>query len=93
MKLSRLYSSKADVFEPIEFAPGLNVVLGEIRLPENKNRDTHNLGKTTLGSMIDYCLLATRDNEFFLFKQFDSFRDFIFFFEVELLDASYRAGQ
>ncbi|SRR6266446_3914314 len=89
MKLSKLYSSKADVFEPIEFAPGLNVVLGEIRLPENKNRDTHNLGKTTLGSMIDYCLLATRDNEFFLFKQFDSFRDFIFFFEVELLDATY----
>lgn len=89
MKLSKLYSSKADILEPLEFAPGLNVVLGEIRLPENKNRDTHNLGKTTLGSMIDYCLLATRDNEFFLFKQFEAFRDFVFFFEVELLDTTY----
>jgi uncharacterized protein YydD (DUF2326 family) len=89
MKVSRLYSSKPDVFEPIEFTAGLNVVLGEIRLPENRNRDTHNLGKTTLGSMIDYCLLATRDNEFFLFKQFQSFKDFVFFFEVELLDGTY----
>jgi uncharacterized protein YydD (DUF2326 family) len=89
MKLSRLYSSKPDVFEPIEFSAVLNVVLGEIRLPENKNRDTHNLGKTTLGSMIDYCLLATRDNEFFLFKQAGSFKDFVFFFEVELLDGTY----
>jgi uncharacterized protein YydD (DUF2326 family) len=89
MKLSKLYSNKPDVFEPIDFAAALNVVLGEIRLPENKNRDTHNLGKTTLGSIIDYCLLATRDNEFFLFKQGGSFKDFIFFFEVELLDGTY----
>lgn len=89
MKLSKLYSSKSHIVEPIEFEGGLNVVLGEIRLPENKDRDTHNLGKTTLGSLIDYCLLSTRDNEFFLFKQGDLFRDFIFFFEVELLDATY----
>ena len=48
MKLSRLYSNRPDLFDPIEFVPGLNVVMGEIRLPENRSRDTHNLGKTTL---------------------------------------------
>ena len=38
-----------DMFEPVDFVQGLNVVMAEIRLPENRNKDTHNLGKTTLG--------------------------------------------
>ena len=58
MKLSKLYSNKPDVFEPVDFAPGLNVVMAEIRLPENRNKDTHNLGKTTLGRLLDFGFLA-----------------------------------
>lgn len=89
MKLSRLYSNKPAVFEPVEFVPGLNVVLAEIRLPENRKKDTHNLGKTTLGRLIDFCLLSSRNKHFFLFKHLDRFRDFIFYIEIELLDGSY----
>src|ERR1051325_3101552 len=89
MRLSRLYSNKPDVFEPIAFRSGLNVVLGEIRLPENKKKDTHNLGKTTLGSLIDFCLLAGRDPRFFLFKHQDLFNAFVFYIEIELLDGTY----
>ena len=63
--------------------------MAEIRLPENRKKDTHNLGKTTLGKLIDFCFLAGRDNQFFLFKHFDLFKNFIFFLEIELLDASY----
>ena len=48
MKLSRLYSNKPDLFESLDFAQGLNVVMAEIRLPENREKDTHNLGKTTV---------------------------------------------
>lgn len=61
MKPSKLYSNKSDIFVPIEFTPELNVVLAEIRLPENRNRDTHNLGKTTLGRLLDFGFLAGRD--------------------------------
>ena len=68
MKLSRLYSNRPDEFSPIEFVSGLNVVLAEIRLPENRKKDTHNLGKTTLGRMLDFGFLAGRDANFFLFK-------------------------
>ena len=68
MKLSKLYCNLSDLFGPIDFREGLNVVLAEIRLPKNKDKDTHNLGKTTLGKVIDYCFLAGRDKEFFLFK-------------------------
>ncbi len=89
MKLSRLYSNKSDSFGPIDFREGLNVILAEIRLPKNKDKDTHNLGKTTLGRMIDFCFLAGRDKEFFLFKQEDIFNDFVFFLEIRLSDATY----
>lgn len=89
MKLSRLYSSKPDLFEPVEFVQGLNVVMAEIRLPENRNKDTHNLGKTTLGRLLDFGFLAKRDPNFFLFKHVELFKDFIFFLEIELEDASF----
>ncbi len=89
MKLSRLYSNKPDLFEPVEFVQGLNVVMAEIRLPENRNKDTHNLGKTMLGRLLDFGFLAKRDPKFFLFKHAELFRDFIFFLEVELEDASF----
>lgn len=89
MKLSKLYSNKPDLFGPIEFHAGLNVVLAEIRLPQNRDKDTHNLGKTTLGRVIDYCFLAGRDPKFFLFKHEDLFKTFVFYMEIELADASY----
>jgi len=89
MKLSRLYSNKPDFFEPVEFVQGLNVVMAEIRLPENRSKDTHNLGKTTLGRLLDFGFLAKRDPKFFLFKHAELFKDFIFFLEIELEDASF----
>jgi len=89
MKLSRIYSNTPDLFEPVDFLPGLNVVMAEIRLPENLAKDTHNLGKTTLGRLLDYGLLMGRDAKFFLFKHLDLFKEFIFYLEVELDDASF----
>ena len=89
MKLSRFYSNRPDLFEPVEFIQGLNVVMAEIRLPENRAKDTHNLGKTTLGQLLDFGFLAKRDPKFFLFKHIDMFEGFVFFLEVELDDASF----
>jgi len=89
MKPSKLYSNRPADFAAVEFEPELNVVLAEIRLPENRNRDTHNLGKTTLGRLIDFGFLAGRDPKFFLFKHLDRFEEFVFFFEIELLDGGY----
>ncbi len=89
MKLSRLYSNKPERFEPVDFVPGLNVVMAEIRLPQNRDKDTHNLGKTTLGRLLDFGFLAKRDSKFFLFKHIDLFKDFVFYLEVELVDGSY----
>lgn len=89
MKLSKLYSNLPEKFAPIKFRGGLNVVLAEIRLPENRQKDTHNLGKSTLGRLLDFALLAGKDQRFFLFKHSALFEDFVFFLEIELLDRSY----
>ena len=89
MKISKLYSNRPDLFGPIDFFSGLNVVMAEIRLPENRKKDTHNLGKTILGRMLDFGFLEGRDPKFFLFKHIDIFTDFLFFLEIELDNASY----
>jgi len=89
MKLSKLYTNKPRLFSPIEFVSGLNVVMAEIRLPEDKRKDTHNLGKTTLGRLLDFSLLSSKDKNFFLFKHFDIFKEFAFFLEVDLLNGAF----
>jgi uncharacterized protein YydD (DUF2326 family) len=89
MKPSKLYTDQPDLFASVEFTPEVNVVLAEIRLPENQDRDTHNLGKTTLGRLLDFGFLAGRDPKFFLFRHEDRFADFVFFLEIELLDGTY----
>lgn len=89
MRLSKLYCDKPDAFGPVDFVSGLNVVMAEIRLPENRNKDTHNLGKTTLGRLLDFGLLAGKDPKFFLFKHMGLFENFVFFIEIELEDASF----
>ncbi|MCD0458617.1 DUF2326 domain-containing protein [Roseiconus lacunae] len=88
MRLSRLYCNRPSLFGPINFRPGLNVVLGEIRLPANDQRSTHNLGKTTLAKVIDFCLCLKRNKNFFLFKH-GQFLPFVFYIELETLSGGY----
>jgi uncharacterized protein YydD (DUF2326 family) len=89
MKLSHLYSNKPNVFNPVRFSPGLNVVIAEIRDPANLEKDTHNLGKSTLSRMIDFALLKERSKDFFLFKHENIFSSFIFFIEIDLENGSF----
>jgi len=83
VRLRQLYTNRPQVRPPITFKDGLNVVLGEIRLPENRDLDTHNLGKSLLAQLIDFCLLKARNKEFFLFKHPELFEGLVFFLEVE----------
>jgi uncharacterized protein YydD (DUF2326 family) len=89
MKLSGLYSNLDDKFTRIDFHDGLNVVLAEIRLPKSEKKDSHNLGKTTLGLLLDFCLCAKRSNDLFLFEHEDVFAEFVFYLELEVSPGSY----
>lgn len=87
--LSSIYSNLQSKFERIDFVDGLNVVVAEIRLPQNKEVDTHNLGKSTLGKLIDFGFLKQQRPDFFLYKHEELFKDFVFFTEVKLGENSY----
>lgn len=89
MRLRRLYSNLDHYFTPILFNDGLNVVLAEIRLPENRSKSSHNLGKSTLARVIDFCLLGSVGKDHFFKKREDLFGEFVFFLEIELLDGSF----
>lgn len=89
MKLRRLYSNLNHYFTPIVFNEGLNIILAEVRLPENKAKSSHNLGKSTLARVIDFCLLGSVGKDHFLRKRAELFDEFVFFIELELNDGTF----
>lgn len=58
MKLLNLKSNNNSLFPFIRFHDGLNVIFARVNDPENLGKDNHNLGKTFLISVVDFCLLA-----------------------------------
>ncbi len=84
----RLYSNHKE-FEEISFHSGLNVILGEIRLKKDRDKDTHNLGKSTLCQILDFCLLKPRNNKSFPFKYDGLLHDYVFYLEMQLADGRY----
>jgi uncharacterized protein YydD (DUF2326 family) len=87
MRLNKIYASKG--FKNIEFVDGLNVILGEIVDKGDKNKDTHNLGKTSLINVIDFCLLKKLDKDNFLKKHPKVFKGHVFYLEILLNDGKY----
>jgi uncharacterized protein YydD (DUF2326 family) len=89
MQISRIYSNQPAIFAPIEFnygarADSLNVIYGEVRRPTDQQRDSHNLGKTTLLHLIDFLLLKGMSPDHFLAHNRERFGDFVFFIEIAL---------
>lgn len=82
MKLSELRCSNEAIFGPIVFRDGLNVVMGRVRSSDSEGKDTHNLGKTTLMAVIDFCLLGKVDNQHFMKRHPGVFGDIFFALEV-----------
>lgn len=89
MRLTRLYSNKPELFTPITFNAGLNLVVAEIRIPHNRDLDTHNLGKSTLRDLIDFMFLKGKSSKFFLFTHQEIFDGFVFYLEIELDNGSF----
>ncbi|MCL4262238.1 MAG: DUF2326 domain-containing protein [Anaerolineae bacterium] len=89
MKLSLLYTNKENIFPTLTFHNGLNVVFAKVKEPKLKDKDSHNLGKTFLSHVIDYCLLAQIDKEHPFKDREDLFGDFIFYLEVRANNGKY----
>lgn len=88
MKLSKIYSSD-EKFKAVLFNEGLNVILAKVKQKKDLSKDSHNLGKSTLISVIDFLLLKTLD-KYHIFKQYEGkFRDHVLFLEVLLNEGQY----
>ena len=88
MKLSQLYCNDQR-FHNMQFNDGLNIVLGKVFQREDTNKDSHNLGKSTLIDVLDFMLLKEVKNDH-LFKKYSSyFESHIFYLEILLNNGTY----
>src|SRR5688572_3322874 len=87
MKLSLLYTNDSTRFAPLRFNgitdDRLNVIFANITKPKDPNKDSHNLGKTTLIHVIDFLLLKQINQEHFFLKHAEAFTPFVFHLEVQ----------
>lgn len=87
MKLSQIYANKP--FKKIQFNDGFNVILGKVSNPKDKDKDSHNLGKTTLISVIDFMLLKQMGKSHIFQRHIKKFSEYTFFLEIELNGGAY----
>lgn len=84
MKLVKVYANKN--FKNIAFNESFNVVLGKLT-KKYEDRDTHNLGKTSLIHVIDFLFLKRFDKKTHIFgKSLNKFEKYVFYMEI-LLDS------
>ena len=80
--IHRIYSNNKS-FKAVDFTPGLNVIVAD-RTKESDEKDSRNgLGKTTLISIIHYCLGAELSKRIL---PVDQLKDWIFYIEIDLFD-------
>lgn len=89
MKLSRIYSNRADIFRPITFNGGFNVIYARVTKPKDSDKDSHNLGKTLLIHLIDFTLLKTFSAGHFLYDNQKLFQGFEFLLEIGIADGKF----
>ena len=82
MKINKVYCNKPEIFPTIEFHDGLNVIFGQVRDYKELDKDVHNLGKTFLITVIDFCLLVGIDNKHPFKVNESAFKDFVFYIEL-----------
>lgn len=88
MKLSKIYSNN-EIFEKIKFNEGFNVIFAKIKQPKDTKKDSHNLGKTLLISLIEFMLLKRFEPSLFLKKHQKLFLEFEFYLELKLNSGKY----
>ena len=84
MNIRKIYAADESRFHNIQFHDGINVIIAEITDLSKSEKDTHNLGKTLLISIIDFMLLKGTGNKrkFFLTK--GGFENQFYFAEFRL---------
>ncbi len=85
MKLLKIFSNQS--FKPVQFNLGFNVIMAKIT-DKSREKDTHNLGKTSLIHVIDFLLLGKFTAEHHLLSQ-KVFAEHVFYGEFILNSGKY----
>ncbi len=88
MRLRKLYSNDSR-FHDMTFNKGLNVVIGKVTKRDDAQKDSHNLGKSTLIEVLDFMMLKNIDKSYFMKKYSPQFDHHIFYLEIELNSGSF----
>lgn len=85
----RLYSNKENIFKTLVFNSGVNAIVGTVREESKSSGDekkhSHNLGKSTLAKVIDFCLICDHQKHFLL--SVEQLKEFEFYLEIYLNDS------
>lgn len=85
----KLYSNKENIFKTLVFNNGVNAVVGTVmgkpKYLDDDKKHSHNLGKSTLANIIDFCLICDHKNHVLL--SVDKLKDFEFYLEIGLNDS------
>ena len=88
MKLSQLYCND-NRFHNVKFNLGVNLVLGKVSRKYDLDKDSHNLGKSTLVDLLDFMLLKKVD-KYHIFRRFpELFSRHVFYLEIILPNGKY----
>lgn len=88
MKLSQLYCND-NRFHRVSFNSGVNLVLGKVFKKYDLEKDSHNLGKSTLVDLLDFMLLKEVDKSHIFRKFSNLFFEHIFYLEIILPNGRY----
>lgn len=89
MKLVSIYCNFENIFPVITFRGNLNIIYAQVKDKHNLNKDSHNLGKSFLIEVINFCLLKQINAEHPFLKRADLFDDFEFYLEIEAHDKKF----
>ncbi|MDO4225762.1 MAG: hypothetical protein Q4C75_07715, partial [Bergeyella zoohelcum] len=89
MRLIKLYSNKEHIFKTLMFNSGVNAIVGAVaeksKYLDDDKKHSHNLGKSTLAKVIDFCLIC--DHKKHVLLSVDKLQDLEFYLEICLNDS------
>lgn len=71
MIILKKISSETDLFEPVEFHIGINLIKGEYQTGRKERGELNGIGKSTLVRLIDFALISDGGKDYFDPKKYD----------------------
>ncbi|MBU0894663.1 MAG: DUF2326 domain-containing protein [Nanoarchaeota archaeon] len=89
MFLKEIYSEPEGLFDKVKFKKGINIISGQQVKQEGEKPSLNSIGKSTLISLIDFCLLSKFDKKHKLYKAKEFMDAYKIVLKVEIMKENY----